>query len=47
MAEFYTLEPDGALLGHLDGYVGWRSQGGVINRACVLTQVLDSVLSLQ
>jgi len=47
VAEFYALEPDGALLVHLDGYVGWRSQGRVINPACVLTQVLDSVLSLQ
>lgn len=42
----YTVEPDGAILVRPDGYVGWRSQGLVVNPACVLTQVLDSVLSL-
>jgi len=29
-----------------DGYVGWRSRGGVDNPARALSQVLDSILGL-
>jgi putative polyketide hydroxylase len=42
----YGLEPDGAVLVRPDGYVGWRSRGGVDNPARVLSQVLDSILGL-
>jgi 2-polyprenyl-6-methoxyphenol hydroxylase-like FAD-dependent oxidoreductase len=42
----YGLEPDGAVLVRPDGYVGWRSPGGVDNPAHALSQVLDSILGL-
>ena len=42
----YGLEPDGAVLVRPDGYVGWRSPGGVDNPARALSQVLDSILGL-
>ncbi len=40
----YGLEPDGAVLVRPDGYVGWRSRGGVNNPARALSHVLDSIV---
>lgn len=42
----YGLEPDGGVLVRPDGYVGWRSRGGVDNPTRALSQVLDSILGL-
>jgi hypothetical protein len=42
----YAVGPDGAVLVRPDGYVGWRSRGGIDNPAGALSQVFDSILSL-
>ncbi len=41
----YGLEPEGAILVRPDGYVGWRSRGGVVDPGRVLTQALDRIMS--
>ncbi len=42
----YAVEPDGAVLVRPDGYVGWRSRGGVDDPVRLLTQVLHRILSV-
>jgi hypothetical protein len=41
----YGLEVDGAVLVRPDGYIGWRSRGGVDDPVRVLTHVVNRILS--
>jgi 2-polyprenyl-6-methoxyphenol hydroxylase-like FAD-dependent oxidoreductase len=40
----YGIDPDGAVLVRPDGYVAWRSRGGVSNPEAALREVFDRVL---
>ncbi len=40
----YGIEPDGAVLVRPDGYVAWRSRGGVDNPDATLREVFDRLL---